>query len=84
MTDSRTFYIEAVIRLADGSTISHSETHETHVPCPSGRGVLVGYSSDFAHRMAEEAAAELGGEVEDVDFGYYERGGIDWSALDLY
>jgi hypothetical protein len=84
MTDSRTFYIAATIVFADGSTITHHETHETHVPAPEG-GTLVAYSDSFAFRQAEAAAAELGGEVEDVEFGYYEKPtGIDFSSLDLY
>lgn len=83
MTDSRTFYIVATILFADGSTIEHHETHETHVPAPEG-GTLIGYSDDFAFRQAETAAADLGGEVDHVDFGYYEPKGIDFSRLDLY
>jgi hypothetical protein len=83
MTDSRTFYIAATILFADGSSITHHETHETGVRDRDG-GTIVAYSDDSAFRQAEAAAAELGGEVEDVEFGYYEPKGIDFSRLDLY
>lgn len=84
MTDSRTFYIDATIRFADGSTIQHHETHETGVRDSDG-GTIVAYSDDFAFRQAEIAAADLGGTVDDVDFGYFEpRSAPDWSTLDLY
>lgn len=78
---ARTFYIEAAILLADGSTILHSETHETGVECEGG--FIVAYSDSFAYGRAEAVAEELGGEVEDVEFGYVEPS-TSFDHLDLY
>lgn len=84
MTDSRTFAISATIRLADGSTIEHSEAHQTGIRCPETGGTIVLYSEDFAFARAEAVAAELGGEVLDVETFYYDPTRADPDDLDLY
>jgi hypothetical protein len=84
MTDSRTFTIVAHIRLADGSTIDHHESHETGVRCERTGGVIVAYSSDFAYERGEEVARELGGELLEVDYGHQGACHTLSPDLDLY
>lgn len=77
------YWMEALIVLPTGERTTFTATYTTGEKLPDG-GTVVGFHDEFFYEKAEEVANEMGGEVEDVDFGMWEESVSLPNTLDMF